>query len=258
MVWQKGKRSAKKPPARKPAAAEKPAARSRPTRPHPQRKRQKRNSGRGPDDPVSDATVRLERGFPSTSRTHAREDDAPGVTSSSPLPPEPLRGPGRPTVRTPEIEDHLLDWLSCGGPLRAFCRLPGMPSHTQVHEWRRRDKAFAARYLAAKRIGYDELAEQCLEIADTPLLGETREEGEGGGDGENGGGSWSKVRREDMLGHRKLQIWARLQLLAKWFPKKYGNKLDVEATGTMTFDDKLRQALGLAQAETKPQDHEDG
>jgi len=183
---------------------------------------------------------------PNASRTRARELHVVGGDGASPLPAEPLRSPGRPTKRTAELEDRLLDWLSCGGPLRAFCRLPGSPSHVTVHDWRKADKEFAARYLQAKHMGYHELAEQCLEIADTPQIGEIREEGEGGGDGEDGGGSWSKVRHEDMLGHRKLQIWTRLQLLAKWFPKQYGNKLDIDHSGTVTFDEKLRQALGLA------------
>lgn len=119
-----------------------------------------------------------------------------------------------------------------------------MPSHVTVHRWRKEDKVFAARYLQAKHFGYHELAEQCLEIADTPQIGETLEEGEGGGGEE--GGPWSKVKYEDMLGHRKLQIWTRLQLLAKWFPKQYGNKLDLEHSGTVSFDERLRQALGLA------------
>ena len=34
-------------------------------------------------------------------------------------------------------------------------------------------------------------------------------------------------RRGDMLGHRKLRIETRLKLLAKWSPKKYGEKMAV-------------------------------
>ena len=34
-----------------------------------------------------------------------------------------------------------------------------------------------------------------------------------------------EVKKEDMLGHRKLQIETRLKLLAKWNPKKYGDKV---------------------------------
>jgi len=40
-------------------------------------------------------------------------------------------------------------------------------------------------------------------------------------------GEKKTVREEDMLGHRKLQIETRLKLLAKWNPKKYGERLAV-------------------------------
>ena len=51
------------------------------------------------------------------------------------------------------------------------------------------------------------------------------------------------VKREDLLGHRKLQIHAREQLLAIWFPKNYGKKVGVEHTGTVSFDKALLQAM---------------
>jgi len=40
-------------------------------------------------------------------------------------------------------------------------------------------------------------------------------------------GEKKTVREEDMLGHRKLQIETRLKLLAKWNPKKYGERVQV-------------------------------
>ena len=59
------------------------------------------------------------------------------------------------------------------------------------------------------------MAEECLELADTPKFGVKQVESEDG----------IIVTREDMLGHRKLQIETRLKLLAKWNPKKYGDRL---------------------------------
>jgi hypothetical protein len=70
-------------------------------------------------------------------------------------------------------------------------------------------------------MGFDAIAEEALLIADSPMMGEEIEE-----DGER-----VKVRRADMLGHRKLQVWARLQLLAKWCPEKYGDRTAMELTG---------------------------
>ncbi|MNT50547.1 hypothetical protein D3C72_1874720 [compost metagenome] len=40
-----------------------------------------------------------------------------------------------------------------------------------------------------------------------------------------------KVKRGDMLGHRKLQIETRLKLLAKWNPKRYGDRMTQEHVG---------------------------
>ena len=62
------------------------------------------------------------------------------------------------------------------------------------------------------------------------------------------------VKREDLLGHRKLQIHAREQLLAIWFPKNYGKKVGVEHTGTVSFDQALRKAIGDAPDGEEPGD----
>ena len=35
-------------------------------------------------------------------------------------------------------------------------------------------------------------------------------------------------RREDMLGHRRLQAETRLKLLAKWDPRRYGDRVEVK------------------------------
>lgn len=60
-----------------------------------------------------------------------------------------------------------------------------------------------------------------MEIADTPNIGQVEESSVTG----------IKVTRSDMTQHRKLQVWTRLQLLAKWAPKKYGESIRQELTG---------------------------
>ena len=61
------------------------------------------------------------------------------------------------------------------------------------------------------------MAEQCLEIADTPQFGQKQVMSDDG----------ATTTVEDMLGHRKLQIETRLKLLAKFHPSKYGDKIGV-------------------------------
>ena len=143
---------------------------------------------------------------------------------------------GRPTMRTRQLEDEILDWISDGKTLREFCRRPGSPSHVTVHEWRKADPELSERFARARLVGADMIAEEILEIADTPKKGVTVTEDDDG----------RKTVTEDMLGHRRLQIDARLKLLAKWFPQKYGDKIDIEHSGKVSFDSMLRSALGLA------------
>lgn len=97
-----------------------------------------------------------------------------------------------------------------------------MPAWRTVYDWINADEEFAARIARARELGQDAIAEDILQIADTPLLGEETEESDDGR---------IKTKRGDMLGHRKLQIETRLKLLAKWNPKKYGERLQSEVTG---------------------------
>jgi hypothetical protein len=96
-----------------------------------------------------------------------------------------------------------------------------MPAWRTVYDWIEGDPDFAARFARARDIGFDAIAHEALEIADTPQIGHRTEES----------GDSVKTVTEDMLGHRKLQIETRLKLLAKWSPKKYGDKQSVELTG---------------------------
>jgi hypothetical protein len=118
---------------------------------------------------------------------------------------------------TPELAAEICARLSEGEPLRVICRDSRMPAWRTVYDWIRVNPELAARIARARELGYDAIAEEALEIADTPKTGQRTEETEDG----------IKIVREDMLGHRKLQVDTRLKLLAKWSPKKYGDKIDV-------------------------------
>ena len=115
----------------------------------------------------------------------------------------------RPSKYTPDVAHKICELLSEGVPLREICRMDGMPYWRTVYLWMAQDDDLAAHIARAREAGYDALAEECLQIANTPMLGEIVTD-----DGEK-----ITVRKEDMLGHRKLPIETRLQLLAKWNPK---------------------------------------
>lgn len=128
---------------------------------------------------------------------------------------------GRKSTYNQKIADEICERLCEGEPLRAICREDHMPSWRTIYDWIGADDSFAARIARARELGQDAIAEDILHIADTPMEGVETEISETG----------KKEKRGDMLGHRKLQIETRLKLLAKWNPKKYGERLQSELTG---------------------------
>jgi len=120
-------------------------------------------------------------------------------------------------VLTPELQDEIIARLSDGEPLRQICRDDHMPSWRTVYDLKDADEGFAARIARARELGEEAIFQDCLHIADNTLEGVETEESENG----------VKVKRADMLGHRKLQIETRLKLLAKWNPKKWGDKVQI-------------------------------
>lgn len=139
---------------------------------------------------------------------------------------------GRPSLKSKEVEDQIIERLASGEPLAQICRDEGMPRLTTVYDWCSRDPSFSERFARARDDGFEAIAVECLTIADNTLIGEEVEESENG----------MKIKRGDMLGHRKLQIETRLKLLAKWNPKKYGDRVDMNH-GTQEGDP-IRDLIG--------------
>ena len=148
-------------------------------------------------------------------------------TYEVPIPPK-NKG-GRPSTYDPDIARIMCEQLSEGIPLREICRQEGFPAWRTVYDWMRKDPDLSTAIAHARDVGYDAMAEECLLIADTPLLGEEVSESETPEGKDEAGNVIIKktvtVKKVDMLGHRKLQIETRLKLLAKFNPKKYGDKV---------------------------------
>lgn len=85
-----------------------------------------------------------------------------------------------------------------------------MPGLRTVYDWMEGDENLTARFARAREEGHDAIAEECLRIADEPPPVN------GQGTTDSGHVAWAKHRTE-----------TRLKLLAKWNPKKYGDKVDV-------------------------------
>lgn len=128
-----------------------------------------------------------------------------------------------PHEERPAVIAGLEAWLSEGKTLRDFCRQEGKPSYSTIYAWLEEDKDAAERIARARQLGFDAIAQECLEIAD---------------DGSN---DWMQTTGRDKepgwqlngehVQRSKLRVWSRLQLLAKWDPKRYGDRMTQEHTG---------------------------
>lgn len=121
------------------------------------------------------------------------------------------------TIRSDRVEQTILSRLATGEPLAVICRENGMPDPSTWRDWCNGDQSLAIAYARAREDGEDYLAAQCLAIMDEePARYET----------ENGD-------RIDpgFVAHQKNRVEGRLKLLAKWNPKRWGDKVDVTSDG---------------------------
>lgn len=137
--------------------------------------------------------------------------------------PKPARKVGRPlgsgvSTYTAAMGAAICQRIETGEPLAAICRGDGMPGARTVYDWMEVDSHFAAAIARARVVGHDAIAAECLAIADTHQVGVQETEKADGS---------LEYKRADMIEHRKLRIHTRLQLLAKWDPKRYGDKLEL-------------------------------
>lgn len=142
---------------------------------------------------------------------------------------------GRPSTFKAEIAASICQRLADGEALDRICEdTPGYPPASTVRQWVIDDvQGFAADYTRARELQAHKLAEEIIEIANTPIEGVTTTTKADGG---------VEEKRGDMLEHRRLQIDARKWYLSKVLPKVYGDKLAVEHNHTVSIANKLREA----------------
>lgn len=120
---------------------------------------------------------------------------------------------GRPSTFDSVVAAAICERLAEGEPLRQICRDESMPAWRTVYGWLASNEDFSARFASARELGFDAIAEETLEMIDeTP----EREETKFGSKIDGGSVSWQKNRVEQ-----------RMKLLAKWSPKRYGDKMAI-------------------------------
>lgn len=160
--------------------------------------------------------------------------------------PATKRPVGRPTLYTSDLVDRICERLSVGEPLAQICRDKGMPGLSTVYDWQSADKDISGRFARAREAGFDQIALDALRIADDATSDRaTDSEGR------------ERVDNE-AIQRSRLRVETRLKLLAKWDPKRYGDRLHQELTGAnggplqteelsaLSPDERKRRALELA------------
>jgi hypothetical protein len=121
---------------------------------------------------------------------------------------------GRPSKYTKAIIEEVCERLSKGEPLAAICRDEHMPSHQTVYNWMSEREDVSLAIAHAREIGEEALLAGCLDIAYEP----TEKTQFGTYDGGH-------------IQDKKLRIDTIFKVLAKWNPKKWGDKVDVTTDG---------------------------
>ncbi len=129
---------------------------------------------------------------------------------------------GRPSKYTPAIVDAICARLSEGEPLAQICRDDGMPDPATVWRWSEAREDVSQGIARARLLGFDAIAADALRIADTCRLGEKIKTVQG---------VETERVTSDMVDRARLQVDTRLKLLAKWDPKRYGERVHQTVTG---------------------------
>lgn len=130
------------------------------------------------------------------------------------------RKPGRKSTYSAALMARICARLEVGETMADICRGKGMPAARTVYAWRDERPNVAASIARARQVGFDAIADSCMGIADAPNVVELP-------DG-------TKETRDPQ--RDKLRVWTRLQLLAKWDPKRYGDKVQTEHSGSVTIN----------------------
>ena len=137
---------------------------------------------------------------------------------------KPSKKMGRPPEYNEDIAEEICERLSIGQTLSSICNLEGMPNYSTIWRWESSNENFRNKSAHARKIGTHALADDCIRIADDPMLD---------------------------AAEKRVRIDTRLRLLGKWNARQYGDKIEIENTGvkplsvTFTIGDRNAEPIDL-------------
>lgn len=121
---------------------------------------------------------------------------------------------GRPTTYTQDMGAHICERIADGESLKAICAHDDMPARSTVFKWLADQPGFSDMYVRARDEQADALADDMLAIADQYDKA-------------------SEALNPDLIQRAKLRIDTRKWIASKLKPKKYGEKQEIEHSGSI-------------------------
>lgn len=144
---------------------------------------------------------------------------------------------GRPSDYAPAIALIVCERLAAGESLRAICRDESMPGLTTIFRWMDAHEEFRKQYTQAREVQAELFADELVEISD---------------DGKN---DWMErndpnnpgwLANGEHINRSRLRVDTRKWIASRILAKKYGDRTQVEHSGTVT----LAQLIADASAES--------
>lgn len=124
------------------------------------------------------------------------------------------------TIRTDAMVQAILSRLREGEPLAQICRDEGMCNAETWRNWCHADADLAFAYARAREDGEDAIAAEAMKILDEEVERFATEHGD----------RMDPAHVQD----KRLRVEGRLKLLAKWNPKRWGEKVEHDVNGALT------------------------
>lgn len=149
---------------------------------------------------------------------------------------------GRPSKYTKKLADKICALIAADprNTMRRIASMKGMPSMSMICRWLGVHEYFREQYARAKESQAEIMVEEMLDIADDGELDRTTRV--------NRAGEEYDVTDVDVIQRSKLMIETRKWLAGKLKPKKYGDKVDMNHTGTVSHKHEIDVMRGIMEA----------
>lgn len=134
---------------------------------------------------------------------------------------------GRPSKYSLEIAEYICEQIGTTDKgLSTLAKEDAMfPPVSSIMRWLKEHEEFRELYARAKEMQADLLADQIIEISNTPVEGVTKKTTQ------NQFGTFQEITIGDAIAHRRLQVDARKWKASKLAPQKFGDKIDITTQG---------------------------